>query len=394
MVETRVTTLVIDIQRLLADPEGVRKLLWWRGEDVDTASIVRLHNELLRVRASEPNSPREKELAHQLSQALETIPALPHRSTPLNRDKSAVTVVREHLSRPMTPTKAPSHVDIATKLNLLNFTKGSEIAGTKFATYVGWGARLERALISYMLDRAHEANYTLVAPALPWVREQSLFTAGVLPKFREQVYQVDNRQLFLVPTAEVVLASLHDGESLDETILPLRYASYTPCFRREAGATRSTEPGLIRIHQFNKVELVWYSAPDDSCDNLELLVHDAERVLQGLELHYRVVLLPSSDLAQQATKAYDLLVWLPSLSEYYEVSTCSNCEDYQARRGLIQLVSQRDGPAGYVHTLNGSALATSRLFAAILENHLQEDGSIRIPVALRPYLGGMDRIRA
>jgi seryl-tRNA synthetase len=266
------------------------------------------------------------------------------------------------------------------------------MSGSKFAMYVGVGAQLERALITYMQNTASKMGYTLVNPCLPWASSESLFTSGVLPKFEEQVYRVVGTDLFLVPTAEVIMASLHNGDILDEEQLPLKYAAYTPCFRREAGAARASEPGLIRIHQFNKVELFKFTDRERSYDELEALVEDAERVLRGLDLHYRVVLLPSCDLAYQATKAYDLQVWLPSLQEYYEVSTCSNCEDYQARRGNARYRSKHSGKLEYLYTLNGSGLATSRLFAAILENNLQKDGSVGIPKVLQPLMGGLQEI--
>jgi seryl-tRNA synthetase len=380
---------MIAIERILANPSEIERRLRFRGDDTDIASLLQLRRELEDIEKGGDAS-RATILAKQLQAALERLPAVPHETTPLSTKKTDFKIVREY-GGPRLEKVTPSHVDIGGRLGMLDLRKATRLSGNKFAAYIGWGARLERALITYMLRMAANAGYSLIAPPLPWAGSSQLFTAGVLPKFADQVYKITGSDLFLVPTAEVLLSSLHNGALFDEQTLPQKYAAYTPCFRREAGAARATEPGLIRIHQFNKVELVVFTTPQKSYDDLEILVTDAERVLRGLGLHYRVILLPSCDLAQQATKAYDLQVWLPSINDYYEVSTCSNCEDYQARRGGVR-VRGTDGRVEYAHTLNGSGVATSRLFAAILENNLDAEGGVGVPEILRSYMGGVERI--
>lgn len=379
---------MLDIDRLSSNTQDIQRRLWWRGEEVDLTSLLQLYRKAQEGTLSES---AKADAVGQVQAALIRLPAIPHETVPLSREKTGFKVIREYLERP-TVSDVPSHEDIATALVLLDFKRSAKLSGSKFHMYVGLGAQLERALITYMLNKAYQMGYTLVGPCLPWAPTESVFTAGVLPKFQDQVYHLVDTDLFLVPTAEIILSSLHNGDVVEEKQLPLRYAAYTCCYRREAGAAGAAEPGLIRVHQFNKVELFRFTRREMSYEELEALVQDCESVLRGLDLHYRVVLLPSCDLAQQATKAYDLQVWLPSMQNYYEVSSISNCEDYQARRGNARYFSNVSGKAEYLHTLNGSGLATSRLFAAILENNRQKDGSVIVPKVLRPLMGGIERI--
>jgi seryl-tRNA synthetase len=282
---------------------------------------------------------------------------------------------------------------VAEELDILDFERAAKVAGARFVFYKGLGARLERALIQFMLDLHTEKHgYTeLIPPYI--VNRQTLTGTGQLPKFEEDVFKLqEEREFYLIPTAEVPLTNYHADEILDEEELPKHYTAFSGCFRSEAGSAGRDTRGLIRLHQFNKVELVKLTRPEDSYDELEKMVADAERVLQLLELPYRVVSLCTGDLGFSAAKTYDLEVWLPSAGTYREISSCSNCEDFQARRANIRFRRHPKAKPEFVHTLNGSGLAVGRTVAAILENHQLEDGSVRIPEVLRPYMGGRDRI--
>jgi seryl-tRNA synthetase len=318
---------------------------------------------------------------------LVSLPNVPHESVPVSPSKDEVIIVREHKTKPELDFEPVHHLDLGQKLGLLDFPRAARIAGSRFPLYKGWGARLEMALIQFFLDfHWKETGYTPVLP--PYLgNSETMFTAAQLPKFQDDVYYIEKDDLYLNPTAETLLCSLHRGEILDAEELPLKYMAYTACFRREAGAAGEEERGLIRVHQFNKVELFKFTTPETSFDELESLVQDAEAVLKALDLHYRVALLPTGDMAAQSAKTYDLEVWIPSQERYYEVSSCSNCTDYQARRGNIRYRPARDPKPQYVHTLNGSGLATSRLMVAILETNQRPDGSVVIPEVLRPYVG-------
>jgi seryl-tRNA synthetase len=295
------------------------------------------------------------------------------------------------------PTKfafAPqAHWDIGAALDILDFERAAKIAGARFPLWKGKGAKMERALVSYMLDlHTQEEGYTEILPPL-MANRKSMTGTGQLPKFEEDAFSVQNNGYFLVPTAEVPLTNMFSGEILPAESLPMLFTAYTPCFRAEAGSAGRDTRGLIRNHQFDKVELVKFADPKNSYGELESLTQNAENVLQKLGLPYRVVELCTGDLGFSSAKTYDIEVWMPSYSRYVEISSCSNMTDYQARRANIRFRDE-SGKIGFVHTLNGSALAVGRAFAAILENFQQEDGSVQLPEALHPYMGGLKALRA
>jgi len=320
-------------------------------------------------------------------------PNLPHASVPRGEDEDANRVERVVGEPPRFGFAPKAHWDLGPALGILDFERGAKLAGARFTVYLGAGARLERALINFMLDlHTGEHGYTEVLP--PFIANRAcLIGTGQLPKFLDDQFKLEGFDYFLVPTAEVPLTNLHRGEVLEEERLPLRYTAYTPCFRAEAGSYGKDVRGLIRQHQFNKVELVQVTTPERSYEQLEELTGHAERALQLLELPYRVVTLSTGDLGFAAAKTYDLEVWLPGQSAYREISSCSNCEDFQARRAGIRSRANGGKPR-LVHTLNGSGLAVGRTLIAILENCQEEDGSVTIPPALRPYMGGAARIAA
>jgi len=321
----------------------------------------------------------------ELEAELLSLPNVPHESVPLGTKEEKV-VLRTWGEPPKFDFPPQHHVALAQRLGLLDFERAAKIAGSRFPMYVGEGARLEFALLHWMLElHVREHGYTPVLPPI-LANRRSFLVSGQLPKFAEELYFCQDDELYLNPTAESLLANLHNDEILEEEKLPLKYVAYTPCFRREAGSYGEEQRGLIRVHQFNKIELFWYTTPDASYQALEELVHHAERVLQLLGLHYRVTLLPASDLAFQSAKTIDIEVWLPGQGAYYEVSSCSNCEDFQARRGNVRYRPKGGGKPQFVHTLNGSGLATSRLFAAILEQNQRKDGSVVLPQVLAELL--------
>jgi seryl-tRNA synthetase len=291
---------------------------------------------------------------------------------------------------------AKSHWDLGEALGILDFARAAKISGARFAVLTGAGARLERALINYMLDlHTTQHGYREVLPPL-LVNRSSMTATGQLPKFEEDLFRLRDEDYFLIPTAEVPVTNLHRDETLNESALPIRYTAYTPCFRREAGSYGKDTRGLIRLHQFNKVELVAFAKPEQSYEELERLTGHAEAILQGLGLHYRVVTLCTGDMGFSATKTYDIEVWLPSQNHYREISSCSNFEGFQARRASIRYkgtVGKKDTKAEFVHTINGSGLAVGRTLAAILEHYQQPDGSVTIPEVLRHYMGGLERIK-
>ena len=321
------------------------------------------------------------------------LPNLPHPSVPVGADESANRVERVVGTPPTFDFPPQAHWDLGPQLGILDFERGAKLAGARFTVLMGWGARLERALISFMLDlHTSEHGYTEVLPPF-LVRGEILVGTGQLPKFAEDLFKLEGHDLWLIPTSEPPLANLHRGEILEEGDLPLRYTAYTPCFRAEAGSHGRDVRGLIRQHQFDKVELVQLTAPEASYAALEELTAHAERVLQRLELPYRVVSLSTGDLGFGSTKTYDLEVWLPGQDAYREISSCSNCEDFQARRAGLRYRTASGKPA-LVHTLNGSGLAVGRTLVALLENYQRADGSVAIPAALRPYVGGASEIPA
>ncbi len=335
---------------------------------------------------------RLAEVDEELAATELSIPNLPHESVPEGKDEAANRVERVVGEPRGFDFPAKAHWDLGPELGILDFERGAKVAGARFTASFGAGARLERALISFMLDlHTGEHGYTEVLPPF-LVNADSLVGTGQLPKFAEDLFHLEGYPLYLVPTAEVPVTNLHRGEILEEAALPVRYAAYTPCFRSEAGSYGKDVRGLIRQHQFNKVELVHFTTPETSYDALEELTGNAERVLQLLGLPYRVVTLSTGDMGFSAAKTYDLEVWLPGQSAYREISSCSNCEDFQARRAEIRYRPEGGGKPRYAHTLNGSGLAVGRTLIAVLENYQQADGTITVPERLRPYLGGMETI--
>ena len=322
---------------------------------------------------------------NQIRDLLLNIPNLPDPAIPDGRDESSNQELRVIGERPEFDFEPKNHVELAEGLGLLDLKRAAKISGARFAVYKNDGARLLRALINFMLDVQTEENgyQELYPPFL--VNKESMTATGQLPKFEEDLFVMRDDSLYLIPTAEVPVTNYHRNEMLAEDELPIKYTAYTPCFRREAGSYGKDTQGLIRQHQFDKVELVKFVAPEQSDAELELLVADAESILQKLGLHYRVVVLCAGDMGFSARKTYDLEVWLPAQGCFREISSCSNFGDYQARRGNIRF-KRKTGKPEWVHTLNGSGLAAGRLFVALLENYQCADGSITIPPALRPYL--------
>lgn len=320
-----------------------------------------------------------------------TLPNLPHESVPVGADEKGNAEIRRWGEIPRFPFEPKPHWEIGEDLDIIDFQRASNIAGARFALLKGAGALLERALINFMLDlHTREHRYTEVLPPF-MVNRKTMTGTGQLPKFEDELFKLERDGFYLIPTAEVPVTNIHQGEVFQEEGLPIYYTAYTPCFRREAGSYGKDTRGLIRQHQFNKVELVKFSRPDDSYDELEKLTQDAEDVLKRLGLPYRVVALCTGDLGFAAAKTYDIEVWLPGQSAFREISSCSNFEDFQARRAEIRYKAA-GGRIEYVHTLNGSGLAVGRTMVAILENYQQEDGTVVIPAVLRPYMGGMEKI--
>ena len=344
-------------------------------------------------------SSRIKELDETLAQTEENlnqlvmmIPNIPHESVVFGRSSEDNPVVRAWgEKRSFTFTPKP-HWEIGENLNILDFGRGAKITGARFTLYRGAGALLERAVLNFMLDlHTQEHGYMEVLPPF-MVNRDSMTATGQLPKFEEDLFRVDKVDYFLIPTAEVPVTNIHRDEVLSEKDLPIYYVAYTPCFRAEAGSYGKDTRGLIRQHQFNKVELVKFSTPEGSYDELEKLTTNAEEVLKRLNIPFRTVSLCSADLGFSSAKTYDLEAWLPGQETYREISSCSNFEDFQARRGSIRFRREEGGKMEFVHTLNGSGLAVGRTVVAILENYQEQDGTVTIPEALRPYMHGMDRI--
>ncbi|MGA2518617.1 MAG: serine--tRNA ligase [Thermodesulfobacteriota bacterium] len=327
-----------------------------------------------------------------LQDFLLTIPNLPHASVPAGKDPSDNVEVKRWGEIPKFDFKPKPHWDLGEELGILDFKNGAKITGARFTLYWDLGAKLERALINFMLDlHTREHGYREVLPPF-MVNRTSMTGTGQLPKFEEELFKVEGTDYFLIPTAEVPVTNIHQDEVLEEKVLPLYYTAYTPCFRKEAGSYGKDTRGLIRQHQFNKVELVKFAKPETSYDELEKLLSDAEEVLKRLRLPYRVVNLCSGDLGFSASKTYDIEVWLPGQDTFKEISSCSNFEDFQARRAKIRYRISGKSKTEYVHTLNGSGLAVGRTLVAILENYQQADGSVIIPEVLQSYLYGVKKI--
>lgn len=320
-----------------------------------------------------------------LRMAMLSIPNIPDKTVPIGKDDTENVEIRKFMEPTKFDFEPKAHWDLGDSLNILDPATAAKITGTRFTVYRGLGARLERAIYNFMLD-THTANgYTEIFPPF-MVNRDSMTGTGQLPKFEEDAYAVKNTDYFLIPTAEVPVTNMHRGEVIDAEKLPYYYCAYTACFRGEAGSAGRDTRGLIRQHQFNKVELVKFTMPENSWDELESLTHEAELILQKIGLPYRVVCLSTGDLGFSSAKTYDIEVWLPSYNRYVEISSCSNFVDYQARRMNIKYRT-RDGKTGFVHTLNGSGLAVGRTTAAIIENFQNADGSVRVPDVLVPYMG-------
>lgn len=324
------------------------------------------------------------EVESSLKELMYAIPNLPDESVPVGSDSDDNVEVRRWGEPTKFDFEPKAHWDIGTSLDMLNFEQAGKITGTRFTVYRNWGAKLERAITNLMLDTHAKSGYTEIFPPF-MVNRDSMLGTGQLPKFEEDMFAVKGTNYYLIPTAEVPVTNLHRGDVLSTDQLPIKYCAYTACFRAEAGSAGRDTRGLIRQHQFNKVELVKFAHPNHSFEELESLTHDAEKILQLLKIPYRVVCLCTGDLGFSSTKTYDIEVWLPSYGRFVEISSCSNFVDFQARRANIRF--KENGKTQFVHTLNGSGLAIGRTTAAVMENYQNADGSITVPEALRPYIG-------
>jgi len=335
---------------------------------------------------------RLKGLEEEIKRTLLNIPNIPHESVPVGRSAEGNKEVRRWGTPPEFDFEPLAHWDIGEALGILDFERAAKITGSRFTVSMGAGARLERALIGFMLDlHTRERGFTEVLP--PFIANaESLTGTGNLPKFKEDLFKLEGFDWYLIPTAEVPLTNLYRNEILDGSVLPRRFAAHTPCFRSEAGSYGKDVRGLIRQHQFNKVEMMIFSLPEKSFDEHEFMTASAEEVLKRLGLHHRTVLLCTGDMGFASAKTYDLEVWMPSRKGFMEISSCSNCADFQARRSNIRFKRDAKAKTEFVHTLNGSGLAVGRTAAAIIENYQRKDGSVAVPEALRPYMDGLERI--
>jgi seryl-tRNA synthetase len=398
---------MLDPKYVLEHLDFVTNRLETRGQPVDLEGFVRASGEKrdtlrkledLRAeknKASEEISALEESLKaveEQIKQTLLNIPNVPHESVPAGRGSGDNKEARRWGEPPAFGFEPQAHWDIGEGLGILDFGRAAKIAGSRFTISMGAGARLERALISFMIDiHTRERGFTEVLP--PFIANaESLAGTGNLPKFKADLFKLEGFDWYLIPTAEVPLTNIYRNEILDAGILPRRFVAYTPCFRSEAGSYGKDVRGLIRQHQFNKVEMMIFSLPESSFDELEFMTASAEEVLKRLGLHHRVVLLCTGDMGFASAKTYDLEVWMPSRKGFIEISSCSNCADFQARRSNIRFKREPKARTEFAHTLNGSGLAVGRTVAAILENFQQQDGSVVIPEALRPYMNGLERI--
>ena len=358
------------------------------GEDAD-AIVIEMRTVSARIKDLDK---KLSESQSAIDEFLLGLPNIPHETVPVGKDENDNPVVKTVGTVPEFTFEPQAHWDIGSGLNILDFDRAARITGARFPLYFGAGARLERALINFMLDtHTGEHGYQEVLPPF-MVNRDSMTHTGQLPKFEEDLFKLSGWDYFMVPTAEVPVTNIHQGEILDESLLPIYYTAYTPCFRSEAGSHGKDTRGLIRQHQFNKVELVKFSRPESSYDELESLLDNAETILKKLDLPYRVIELCTGDLGFASAKTYDIEVWMPAQGVYREISSCSNFEDFQARRAGIRYKPRGKKGTELVHTLNGSGLAVGRTVAAILENCQQPDGSVTIPEKLRPYMAGMEKI--
>jgi seryl-tRNA synthetase len=424
---------VLDLNFVTDNLELVARKMRERGADIDLEALARLNEERKRVQteistlrhahqaeskriaglmkegkkseaeelraklrqdsdAIQDREDRLRKVEEECQNLIVTVPNLHHESVPIGRDETGNVEVRK-VGEPRSFSFEPRpHWDVGTELGILDFDRAAKISGARFAVLQGAGARLSRALIQFMLElHTREHGYREVLPPF-LVGADALFGTGQLPKFESDLFKVEGRDLYLVPTAEVPLTNLHRDEVLESAELPKHYTAYTPCFRSEAGSYGKDVRGLIRQHQFDKVELVKITDQESSFEELESLTRNAEEVLKRLSLPYRVVLLCTGDMGFASAKTYDIEVWLPSQKTYREISSCSNCTDFQARRAKIRYRPASGGKPRLCHTLNGSGLAIGRTWLAILENYQNEDGSVTVPEALRPYMDGMETI--
>jgi seryl-tRNA synthetase len=366
---------------------GERKKLKEDAQDL----ISRMGDVSKRIRELEDGL---KETEETLQNLLMTVPNIPHESVVYGASSDDNPVVRVWGEKTRFNFTPKPHWEIGENLNILDFARGAKITGARFTLYRGAGAMLERAIVNFMLDlHVMEHGYTEILPPFMANRE-SMTGTGQLPKFAEDLFKIENLDYYLIPTAEVPVTNIHRDEILDEKVLPVYYVAYSPCFRAEAGSYGKDTRGLIRQHQFNKVEMVKFATPETSYDELEKLTLNAEEVLKRLNIPYRTVCLCTGDLGFSSAKTYDLEAWLPGQETYREISSCSNFEDFQARRASIRFRREATGKLDFVHTLNGSGLAAGRTLVAVLENYQQADGSVEIPDALRPYMRGMVKIPA
>jgi seryl-tRNA synthetase len=394
-----IATLETARRRIIPELEGLKRLQNTSGDEIarakrqgkDTTPI----QEANRARAQQIKQLgiQLDSIEHQREVALLTLPNLPHATVPIGKSAADNREVRRHGEPRVFDFEPKAHWDLGPELGILDFERGVKIAAARFTVLIGDGARLARALINFMLDlHTREHGYREVEPPF-LVNSASLVGTGNLPKFEADLFKVaGDWDLYLVLTAEVPLTNMHRGEILDGRDLPISYTAYTPCFRSEAGSYGQDVRGLIRQHQFDKVELMKFTTPEQSYDALEKLTADAEQVLSRLELPYRTMLLCTGDMGFASARTYDIEVWLPSQKVYREISSCSNTESFQARRAGIKFRAGGTGKADFVHTLNGSGLAVGRTLIAILENYQEKDGSVRIPAALRPYMDGRESI--
>jgi seryl-tRNA synthetase len=382
-----------DMRGLLKEAEGLKRR---RNTVSDTIGElkkkgVEAEKEMLEMREVSQRikelDAKIKELSEEINKRLLNIPNIPHASVPIGRSPKDNIEVRKWGEPGEFKFPVKSHIELGEKFGILDFQRASKITGAGFVLYKGIGARLERALINFMLD-LHVKEHGYVEVSTPFiVNRESATTTGNLPKFEDDLFKVDNGDYYLIPTAEVPVTNIYRDEIISKERLPICYVAYTPCFRKEAGSWGQDTKGLIRQHQFDKVELVKFVQPENSYNELEKLLNDGEDVLKKLELPYRVITLCTGDMGFSSAKTYDIEVWIPSQGKYREISSCSNFEDFQARRGNIKYKSKDGGKPRFLHTLNGSGLAVGRTLIAILENCQQEDGSVVVPEVLRPYIG-------
>ena len=385
-------SVIAEVESLQAERNAISKQigLFMREGKKDEAEAAKQQVSANKERIAELDQ-RRGDVEEELTALVAAIPNIPDESVPYGVDDSDNPEVRRWGAPTEFDFEPKAHWDLGVDLGIIDFNRGVKLAGTRFYLLGGLGARMERALINFMIDQHNKAGFKEFWPPVI-TNHDSLFGTGQLPKFEDDLYHVQP-DLYLIPTAEVQLTNIHRGEILDAAQLPLLYTAFTPCFREEAGSAGRDTRGIIRVHEFDKVEMVKFSKPEDSMNQLESMVAEAEKILQLLKLPYHVVTLCTGDLGFSAAKCYDIEVWLPSYNNYKEISSCSNCKDFQARRAGIRFKDPAVKGTQLVHTLNGSGLAVGRTMAAILENYQNEDGSVTVPEALVPYMGGVEVIQ-